>query len=90
LGTRFDPDQQCQVPDIYLVSALKQAVKPMENNHEENNIVRQCRDNWCELSRRTYDLLVMRDGQEPKKTSWTGMIFLMTSRTQTAEALKLG
>ena len=61
---------------------------PMENNHEENNIVRQCRDNWCEFSRRTHDLLVTRDGQEPKKTSWTGMIFVMTSRTQTAEALK--
>jgi hypothetical protein len=27
LGTRFDADQQCQVPDIYLVSAAKWAAK---------------------------------------------------------------
>jgi CRP-like cAMP-binding protein len=29
-----------------------------ENNHAENNFDRQCRNNWCELSRRTLDLLV--------------------------------
>jgi CRP-like cAMP-binding protein len=29
-----------------------------ENNHAENNIDRQRGDNWCELSRRTLDILV--------------------------------
>jgi hypothetical protein len=29
-----------------------------ENNHEENNIAHQCRDNWRELFRRTRDRLV--------------------------------